>query len=42
MLAFVELHYFKSYLSDHYQFVAVNEEMSYQSKVQYGNQADHR
>ena len=26
----------KSYLSDHYQFVAVNEEMSHRSQVQYG------
>ncbi len=28
--------WFKSYLSDHHQFVAVNEEVSYQSQVQYG------
>jgi len=27
---------FKSYLSDRYQFVAVNEEMSYRSQVHYG------
>ncbi len=27
---------FKSYLSDHHQFVAVNEEVSYRSQVQYG------
>jgi len=26
--------WFKSYLNDHYQFVAVNEEMSFRSKVQ--------
>ncbi len=28
--------WFKSYLSDHHQFVAVNEEESYRSQVQYG------
>ncbi len=27
---------FKSYLSDHHQFAAVNEEVSYRSQVQYG------
>jgi len=27
---------FKSYLSDHYHFVALNEEMSSRSQVQYG------
>ncbi len=30
------LTWFKSYLSDHHQFVAVNEEVSYRSQVQYG------
>ncbi len=30
------LAWFKSYLSDHHQFIAVNEEVSYQSQVQYG------
>ncbi len=30
------LAWFKSYLSDCHQFVAVNEEVSYQSQVQYG------
>ncbi len=31
-----ELARFKSYLSDRHQFVAVNEEVSYRSEVQYG------
>ncbi len=30
------LAWFKSYLSNHHQFVAVNEEVSYRSQVQYG------
>ncbi len=30
------LAWFKSYFSDHHQFVAVNEEVSYQSQVRYG------
>ncbi len=30
------LAWFKSYLSDHHQFVAVKEEVSYRSQVQYG------
>ncbi len=30
------LAWFKSYVSDHHQFVAVNEEVSYESQVQYG------
>ncbi|KAI2647061.1 hypothetical protein H4Q32_027533 [Labeo rohita] len=30
------LAWFKSYLSDHHQFVALNEEVSYRSQVQYG------
>ncbi len=30
------LAWFKSYLSNHHQFVAVNKEVSYRSQVQYG------
>ncbi len=30
------LAWFKKYLSDHHQFIAVNEEVSYQSQMQYG------
>ncbi len=30
------LAWLKSYLSDHHKFVAVNEEVSYRSQVQYG------
>jgi len=32
----IALAWFKPHLSDYYQFVAVNEEMSYRSQVQYG------
>ncbi len=32
----IALAWFKSYLSDCYQFVALNEEVSYRSQVQYG------
>ncbi len=31
-----ELTWFKSYVSDRHQFIAVNEEVSYRSQVQYG------
>ncbi len=34
------LAWFKSYLSDCHQFVAVNEEVSYRSQVQYGVEVD--
>ncbi len=32
----IALAWFKLYLSDHHQFVAVNEDVSYCSQVQYG------